>query len=137
MIICGVELKANNAIFSVINIANDKIDYMNVKPAKIILDNNENKQSIIVFQNNINNFIKDNNIEKIVIKKRATKGTFAGGAITFKMEAIIQLNINCEVLFISSATISKFTKKNTIPFPHNLLKYQEQSYLAALSYVKL
>jgi len=136
MIICGVELKSNNAILSVINIVDKKIDYMNVKPAKIILDDTESKQSITTFKNEIDNFIKDNNIEKMIIKKRATKGTFAGGAITFKMEAIIQLNTYCDVDFISSQAISKFTKKNDIPFPHNLHKYQEQSYLAVLAHIK-
>jgi len=136
MVICGIELKSNNAILSVVNMTDNKIDYMNVKPAKIILNDNENKESIIKFKNDIDNFIQNNNIEKIVIKKRATKGTFAGGSITFKMEAIIQLNIYCEVEFISSQAINKFTKKNEIPFPHNLHKYQEQSYLATLALTK-
>jgi len=137
MIICGVELKANSAIFSVLNVNdNKKIDYMNVKPKKMILNDDENVESIQNFKNNIDNFIKDNNIEKLVIKKRATKGTFAGGAITFKIEALIQLNLYCEVVFISSGSISKFTRKYDTPFPHNLHKYQEQSYLAALAYIK-
>ena len=136
MIICGIELKSNNAILSVVNTTNNKIDYMNIKPAKIMLNDNETKESITTFKDEIDSFIKDNNIEKIIIKKRATKGTFAGGSVTFKMEAIIQLNIYAEVVFISSQAISKFTKKNDIPLPHNLHKYQEQSYLSALVHVK-
>ena len=133
MIICGIELKSNNAIFSVVNIVDDNIDYMNVKPKKIILEDDDKQQSIISFKNNIDNFINDNNIEKMVIKKRATKGTFAGGSITFKMEAIIQLNTYCDISFISSQAINKFIRNNDIPFPHNLHKYQEQSYLAILA----
>ena len=132
MIICGIELKSNTTVCSVVNILDKKIDYMNVQPKKIILEDSESKESIIAFQNEINNFIKNNCIDKIVIKKRATKGTFAGGSITFKMEAIIQLNSYCDVLFISPQAINKFYKKNEVPFPHNLHKYQEQSYLAAI-----
>ena len=134
MIICGVELKSNNAILSVVDITDNKIDYMNIKPKKITIEDDTKQDSIKSFLNEINKFIIDNNIEEIVIKKRATKGTFAGGAITFKMESIIQLNNSCDVFFISSQTINKFTKKNEIPFPHNLHKYQEQSYLAVLAF---
>ena len=136
MIICGVELKSNNTILSVIEVTDKTVDYMNVKPAKIALEDNEDQESIKKYQNDIYNFIKQNNIEKMIIKKRATKGTFAGGSITFKMEAILQLNSDAKIVFISSQAISKYNKKSPIPFPHNLHKYQEQSYLAALAYIK-
>lgn len=75
MRICGIELKSNTTICSVVNIEDKKIDYMNVQPKKIILEDNENQESIINFQKEINNFIQNNSIEKIVLKKEQLKET--------------------------------------------------------------
>ena len=132
MKICGIELKSNNAILSIIESSNEEINYIDVKLKKIILDNDEDKSSLLSFKNDIESFLTENHIEKVAIKKRAKKGTFAGGSITFKMEAVIQLNSISEVEFISSQAISKYTKKNEIEFPSLLNKYQEQSYLSAV-----
>lgn len=132
MKICGIELKSNNAIVSIIESSNEEINYIDVKLKKIILDNDEDKSSLLSFKNDIESFLTENHIEKVAIKKRAKKGTFAGGSITFKMEAVIQLNSISEVEFISSQAISKYTKKNEIEFPSLLNKYQEQSYLSAV-----
>lgn len=132
MKICGIELKSNNAIVSIIESSNEEINYIDVKLKKIILDNDEDKSSLLSFKNEIESFLTENHIEKVAIKKRAKKGTFTGGSITFKMEAVIQLNSISEVKFISSQAISKYTKKNEIEFPSLLNKYQEQSYLSAV-----
>ena len=132
MKICGIELKSNNAILSIIDSSNEEINYIDTKLKKIILDNDEDKRSLLSFKNEIDNFLDKNQVEKVIIKKRAKKGTFAGGVITFKMEGIIQLNSICEVEFISSQAIGKYTKKNDIEFPASLNKYQEQSYLSAM-----
>lgn len=130
MKICGIELKSNNAIVSIIQ--SDTIDYIDLKIKKISLDDDEKKESMISFKDNINEFLAQNNIDKVAIKKRAKKGNFAGGAITFKMEAIIQLNAVCDVTLVTSQAIAKYTKNNDVEFPNMLNKYQEQSYLSAL-----
>ncbi|MFV0563192.1 DUF3010 family protein [Malaciobacter mytili] len=130
MRVCAVELKSNNAILSVL----DNQNYIDTKIKKISLIDDEKKDSILAFKQEFEDFIQKNNITQIVIKKRAKKGTFAGGAITFKMEAIIQLILFCEVELISSQTISSYEKKNSIIFPKELKKYQEQSYLAGLCF---
>ncbi|RXK00294.1 hypothetical protein CRU98_03805 [Arcobacter sp. CECT 8986] len=135
MNICGIELKSNYAVLSVVknSLIDDIVDYVDLKIKKITLEDDENKQSIEQFFTQINEFLKTNSIEKVVIKKRAKKGNFAGGAVTFKMEALIQLTSLCEVDLISSQSLSSFEKKNSITFPSNLKKYQEQSYICALS----
>ena len=132
MKICGIELKSNNAILSIIDSSNEEINYIDIKLKKITLNDDEDKSSLLSFKNEIESFLTENHIEKVAIKKRAKKGTFAGGSITFKMEGIIQLNSICKVEFISSQAIGKYTKKNEIEFPASLNKYQEQSYLSAM-----
>lgn len=131
MKVCGIELKSNNAILTVLE--NNK--FIELKIKKIVLDNDENQNDIRIFCNDFLLFLEQNEIEKVYIKKRAKKGNFAGGAVTFKIEGLIQLNPLCEVELVSSQAISSFEKKNNIEFPNSLNKYQEQAYLSALSQI--
>ena len=128
MNICGIELKSNNLILVILN---DK-KYQDNKIKKIIFEDDEKQENIRKFCNEFLDFLQKNQIEKIYIKKRAKKGSFAGGAVTFKMEGLIQLNPICPVDLISTQTISSFEKKNQIVFPKELKKYQEQAFLTAL-----
>jgi len=132
MNICGIELKSNNAIVSVIHIDDDTIDFINTKVKKIVLKDDEDKHSLLQFQDEIEQYLEENKIDKIALKKRAKKGTFAGGSVTFKSEAIIQLNTVCDVTFVTSQAITKYTKANEVIFPQELNKYQEQAYLSSL-----
>ena len=136
MKVCGIELKSNYTILTLIDYSSDDIiDYIDLKIKKIVLENDENKDSISKYFNDINTFFKDNKVEKIVIKKRSKKGAFSGGAVTFKMEALIQLYSESTVELISSQSINSYDKKNEIQFPKELKKYQEQSYLTILCYL--
>ena len=128
MNICGIELKANNIILVVLSDNN----YTETKIKKLIIEDDEKQEDIRKFCNEFLDFLQKNEIEKIYIKKRAKKGTFAGGAVTFKIEGLIQLNPLCSVDLISSQSISTFEKKNQIEFPKELKKYQEQAYITAL-----
>lgn len=128
MKVCGIELKANTIVLVVLN----NHEYIELKIKKITLENDEQQEDIRQFCNEFLLFLEENGIEKVVIKKRAKKGTFAGGAVTFKMEGLIQLNPQCTVELVSSQILGAFEKKNAISFPQNLNKYQEQAYLCAL-----
>ncbi|PKN15283.1 MAG: DUF3010 domain-containing protein [Deltaproteobacteria bacterium HGW-Deltaproteobacteria-24] len=129
MKVCGIELKANNMVLVV---SNDH-EYVETKIKKITLENDELQNDIRQFCNEFLLFLEHHGIEKIYVKKRAKKGTFAGGAVTFKMEGLIQLNPHCEVELVSSATISAYEKKHEIVFPKTLNKYQEQAFVMLLS----
>ena len=133
MIICGIELKSNYTVLTLVDYSSDDIvDYIDLKIKKITLENDENKNSVLSYLKEINSFFDENKVEKILIKKRSKKGAFSGGAVTFKMEGLIQLYSNIEVLLLSSQSISSYEKKNEIQFPIKLKKYQEQSYLVIL-----
>jgi len=132
MNLCGIELKSNNAIVSVIEYLDDEINFIETKTKKIVLENDEDINSILKYKTELESFLSEYKIEKIALKKRAKKGTFAGGAVTFKSEAIIQLNTICTVNFVTSQAISKYTKTNEPNLPKELNKYQEQAYLSSL-----
>lgn len=128
MNICGIELKANNVILVVLK----NSEYIETKIKKLLIEDDEKQEDIRIFCNEFLDFLQKNEIEKVFIKKRAKKGTFSGGAVTFKIEGLIQLNPFCSVDLISAQSISTFEKKNQIEFPKELKKYQEQAYLTAL-----
>ncbi len=128
MRICGIEIKSNYAILSIV----EKGNYLDVKIKKLILEDDEIQANVVEFKKSFEAFIQENQIEKIIVKKRSKKGNFAGGAITFKIETIIQLNDICEVVFVSPQALSKYEKKMEVTYPKELNKYQEQSYLCCL-----
>jgi len=132
MKICGIELKSNYTILTLVDFNCDtrNIEYIDLKTKKITLEDDENQNSVISYDEQINEFFNENEVEKILIKKRAKKGNFSGGAVTFKMEGIIQLYKKAEVFLLSAQSISSYEKKNEIQIPNKLKKYQEQSYLA-------
>ena len=134
MRICGIDLKANNTIVSVIenNEEDDILVYVDMKIKKIELANDESQSDVDKYFESINSFLRSNKIEKVFIKKRTKKGNFAGGAVTFKMEAMIQLNDVCEVSVVTSQSIGVYNKKNNVELPKSLNKYQEQAYLASI-----
>jgi len=132
MRICGIELKSNTVIISIVDTTDNDVKYIDIKTKKLILNDDENQKSIVSFKNKIDNFIQENSIDKIIIKKRVKKGNFAGGVITFKIESIIQLNAHCEVEFVTAQSFTKYLKNNDVAFPIELNKYQEQAYLSAL-----
>lgn len=134
MRICGIELKSNNAIVSVIDTSNN-LEYIDTKIKKFSLNDDEKKVDILNFKNEIESFLSENKIDKIALKKRAKKGNFAGGTVTFKLETILQLNEVCDVEFITPQSITKYTKQNDITLPKNLNKYQEQAYLCGLTLI--
>ncbi len=129
-----MELKANNLLFCIIDTKEDPL-YQDTKIKKLSLEDDEDEKCVTDFFNTVREIIKEHGIEKIAIKKRAKKGNFAGGAVTFKIEALVQLNGICAVELVSPRAISSFEKKNSIEFPPKLNKYQQQAYLAAMACV--
>jgi len=132
MRICGIELKANNTVFSLVDTTNNHTHYMDISEKKLALKDDEDITELQNYMVFIKNLIKKYDIDTIAIKKRAKKGNFAGGAVTFKLEALLQLNGLCDVTLISPQALSKFEKRKNIQYPESLNKYQEQAYLAAL-----
>ena len=111
--ICGIELKSSDAILYVLQWEHDAIEVVDIVLKKIKLEDDESSELVKSFYDSVVHFIKDNHIDTVVIKKRAKKGRMAGGAISFKMEALIQLNGIAEVEFVSGQGIAAAHKKKS------------------------
>ena len=134
--ICGIELKSSHAVLVVLDCHDagtegKGAEFIELALRKIELEDDESVASISEFHTAITAFIESQNIEKVVLKKRAKKGTMAGGAISFKMEAIIQLNGIADVELITGQAIAAADKKQPFERPANLKKYQEAAFLTA------
>lgn len=134
--ICGIELKSSEAILVVFEYENSDVEFVDIEPRKIKLGDDESTELVKSFYDSVVNFIRDNHIDTVVIKKRAKKGNMAGGAISFKMEALIQLNGVAEVEFVSGQGISAAHKKNPFQIPESIRKYQEAAFMAASLYLR-
>jgi len=130
-IICGIELKSTGAMIAVVSFENNTISYIDTDPKRITIGNDENVGDVQSFYDTFCNFIRTNHVDRVVIKKRGKRGQMAGGAISFKLEGLVQLNGIVPVEFITAQKISRVQKQTPVGFPPTLNRYQEQAYLAA------
>ncbi len=79
MKICGIELKANNIILSVIN----NKEFQDIKIKKLSLEDDEKQEDIRKFCNEFLLFLEQEEIEKVVIKKKSKKRKFCRRSCNF------------------------------------------------------
>ncbi|MDS1823841.1 DUF3010 family protein [Vibrio parahaemolyticus] len=132
--VCGVELKGSDAILCVLETNKEAISPV-VTKTKITLNNGSDMEGIRKFQDEFKNELINKKIDLIIIKERLTKGKFAGGSNTFKMESAIQLLRDFKVETVSSVQMKKCSETVNPPIKPEALgikKYQEQAYLTAI-----
>lgn len=122
---CGIELKGNDAVLVVLE--DNNIITTNVK--KISISDSKNQDSIRAFNKEIVSFFTKYSIDNIGIKERATKGRFAGGSVSFKMESLIQ-NTAFDVVLIHNKTINSKLKSVDLDYS-DMMKYQEGAFQVA------
>ena len=135
MRVCGVELKGSDAIVVVIDMSSDQLNIVDTGVNKITLGNSEKASDVQALYNTFHSFIRNYNIERVVIKKRSIKGQFAGGAVSFKIEGLIQLSNDADVILIPAPTIAAQKKRVKFPpCPDTLYNYQTVAFETACSY---
>lgn len=101
---CGIELKGDEA--RVVGVQTDGNKYVIIAGAvdKFKIKDPSSQQEMRDFAIVFQNFLSEGHFDVIGIKGRMTKGRFAGGSTSFKMEGIIQC-MPFNVSIINSATI--------------------------------
>ena len=133
MKVCGVEIKAKEAILAIVE-SDAEGNLLHIKSAskKLTLDDDRDCKSVSVLYEAIRALAKDHKLSGFVIKTRQTKGTMAAGGITFKIEGLFQLS-GIPVGFVSPQALSKLASRNTGGIPATINQYQNDAYLAAVS----
>lgn len=134
MKICGIEIKSNEAIFACAAPEGLEMAHVPLTLRKLALADDEQAVSVKAFAEHAQAFVRDNGITHLAIKKRSKKGEFAGGPVTFKIEGVLQLLNDCEVVLLSPQTISAHARKQDTPLPASLNKYQWEAFKAAAAF---
>lgn len=129
MRICGVELTANDAVISLIELQQGHFTLVDCRVRKLSLPKDHTREDLQQFQFAFAKLMTDYKIDRVAIKERFTKGKFAGGAVSFKLEAAIQLIADLDVIVLSASQIKAVIAENPLPieFSATGLKVFQQS----------
>tara|TARA_R110001592_G_scaffold321037_1_gene599400 strand:- start:143062 stop:143487 length:426 start_codon:yes stop_codon:yes gene_type:complete len=140
MIICGVELSANDAVVCLLQLENKQFNLPDCRVRKLTLPKDHTREDLKKFQFSFAKLMGDYKVDKVAIKERMTKGKFAGGAISFKLESAIQLISDIDVTLLSPTQIKSAISDNPLPisFSNTGLKvFQEAAFKVAYAVHKL
>ena len=127
--VCGIVLKSSEMISVVLEGTTDDYRIIPSSFDKYKLEESKNQESVKKFKSAIHEFFDYEDLHAIGIKERIAKGRFAGGAMTFKMEGLIQTT-DYPVQIIHGNRIKAKTKDKIIPI-NEVKKYQEDALLTA------
>ncbi|MFT6434926.1 MAG: hypothetical protein ACJAVI_002977 [Candidatus Azotimanducaceae bacterium] len=134
MRICGVELTGSDAVISLLGLELGQFNVPDCRIRKMTLKKVYLREDLQQFQFAFSKLMKDYSVDQVVIKERMTKGKFAGGAVSFKLESAIQLIGEIDVLLLSPAQIKSTMAGHPLPilFSETGLKvFQEAAFTAA------
>ncbi|TGN40281.1 DUF3010 family protein [Marinobacter confluentis] len=136
MTVCGVELSGSDAVICLLNMDRGQFNLPDCKVRKLSLPKNHSRDDLKQFQANFAELQADYGVTHVAIKERMPKGKFAGGAISFKMEAAIQLITEPEltVTLLPPTLIKSTLASNPLPIAFadtGLKAFQEAAFTAA------
>lgn len=131
MRICGCEISANEVRLAVVYM-NDKgrLEMLRLKATRIELEDDTSEADLRSFLADLQEFSREHEIDTFVIKTRAKKGRMAGGAVSFKIETLIQLVEGCQTRFVSPVALANFAKKDLEAYPEKLPVYLKNAFLS-------
>ena len=134
MIICGVELTANDAVVCLLHLETKQFNLPDCRVRKLSLPKEHTREDLQKFQFSFAKLMSDYQVDRVAIKERMTKGKFAGGSISFKLESAIQLIADIDVTMLSSTQIKSALSENPLPIPFSdtgLKVFQEVAFKVA------
>lgn len=136
MRICGVELSSSDAVVCLLSKEDGLFNLPDTNIRKFTVKKDHTRADLQRFQAELVQFLKEHGVEKVVIKERMQKGKFAGGAISFKLEAAIQLiaDPDIEVALLSPTQIKAILADDPLPIPFadtGLKQFQEAAFTTA------
>jgi hypothetical protein len=127
VIVCGVEIRAKEALLALIRSGADGAEHIPCATKRLSLQDDRDTKSLLTLKSSIEAFALQNNVSVFVIKSRQARGPRAGGGVTFKIETLFQL-AGTDVIFINPVALSKFAKSNLGGVPASVLAYQTDAY---------
>lgn len=131
MRVCGCEISANEVRLAVVH-HNDEggVEMLRLKTTRVELEDDTSEIDLRSVLADLQEFAREHEIDVFVIKTRAKKGRMAGGAVSFKIETLIQLVEGSKTKFVSPVALSHFTKKYLDEYPEKLPVYLKNAFLS-------
>ena len=131
MRICGCEISSQEVRLAVVELNDEQnVELLRIKTTRIELKDDTSEADLKLFLAALQEFSQENTIGTFVIKTRAKKGRMAGGAVSFKIETLIQLVEGCNTRFVSPVALSNFAKKELEEYPEKLPVYLKNAFLS-------
>ena len=115
MKICGVDLVGNDAIICLLFLDKQQFNIPECRVRKLTLPKDHSREELQYFEASFAKLMSDYKVDKVAIRERAPKGKFAGSAISFKLETVIQLISEIEVEILSPSQIKNAQKDTQLP----------------------
>ena len=131
MRVCGCEISAQEVRLAVIHLSDEgDIEMLRLKATRIELEDDTSEADLRSFLADLQEFSREHEIDTFVIKTRAKKGRMAGGAVSFKIETLIQLVEGCGTKFVSPVALAHFAEKDLDEYPEKLPVYLKNAFLS-------
>jgi len=130
MKVCGIELKASEARVVVLEGDSQNYEIVHTETSKFKLSSSKDQADVQAFREELLEYFSWIDCECIGIKERMSKGRFAGGALSFKIEGLIQ-TCDYKVTLVHGMSIKSKLKEVELDIEH-LPKYQHEAYKVAL-----
>lgn len=136
---CAVDLKGSEAIICLLSVKAGLYQLHECRANKLSIATETNTEQMRKFQFDFAKLMADYQIEHIVIRQRMTKGKFAGGAVSFKLEAAIQLIETVTVSILSPATIKQIIKNSRTQMHFDdtgLKQFQQHAFMTGFAFLE-
>jgi hypothetical protein len=131
MVVCGCEISAKEVRLAVVHLNDaNNVEMRRLKTSRIELEDDTSETDLRLFLAALQQFSRENKIDTFSIKTRAKKGRMAGGAVSFKIETLIQLVEGCHTRFVSPVALAHFAKKEVEEYPEKLPVYLKNAFLS-------
>ena len=91
MRVCGCEISASEVRLAVAYHDDEGgVEMLRLKTTRVVLEDDTSEADLRSVLADLQQFSRDHEIDVFVIKTRAKKGRMAGGAVSFKIETLIQ-----------------------------------------------
>jgi len=131
MRVCGCEISAQEVRLAVVHLNHEgNVELLRLKTTRLELEDDTSEADLRLFLATLHEFARENEIDTFAVKTRAKKGRMAGGAVSFKIETLIQLVEGCQTRFVNPVALSHFAKKEVEEYPEKLPVYLKNAFLS-------
>lgn len=138
MKVCAIDLKGNDAIICLMSLTDGLFNLHECRVKKLSIADATDDEQLKKFQFDFIKLMADYQIENVVIRERMTKGKFAGGSVSFKLEAAIQLIDTLKVSLLSPSKIKEIRKNSRIKMNFDetgLKQFQESAFITGFAFL--